>query len=356
MRVIDADGHIRENHDEIAKFMPNGSRDIFPALDHLHGQHFRKSRSGAGVAPDASEWVEFLDETGVDWTVMYPTSGLAIGRVIDPEWAIAACQAYNNWVYEQFVRQSPRLAAMALLPLQDVSAAVDELHRAVGDLGMSGGMLASNGEGLKAHLGDLMFWPIYEAAQKLGCPLAVHGGSHHRLAAVDTFSTFYGAHALGHPLTVMIQMVGMLTHGVFDQFPGLRVAYLEGGAGWVPFIMDRLDRSYPSHLQDDREGNPVPGSPRPGEKASEYFRRHVREGRIYVGFDVDDESLGYAVQRAGAEPFLFATDFPHENTSAEFCRHEIDELLERSDIGESAKAALLAENAVRFYGRDALSV
>ena len=33
----------------------------------------------------------------------------------------------------------------------------------------------------------------------------------------------------------------MLSHGIFERFPGLRVAYLEGGATWVPFFMDRLD-------------------------------------------------------------------------------------------------------------------
>ena len=355
MRVIDADGHIIETPylEEIAKFMPRGQTAIFPALDHLHGQHFRKSlRSGPRVGPDAKAWLEFLDEADVDWTVMYPTDGLAVGRITDPEWAISACVAYNSWAHEKYVSQSPRLGAMAILPMQDVSAAVDELHRAVEELGLSGGMLASNGEGIRAHLGSPLYWPIYQAAQELGCPLAVHGGSHHHLGFVDSFSTFYGAHALGHPLTVFIQCVGMLTHGVFDQFPGLRVAFLEGGAAWVPFVMDRLDRSYPSHQQDDRMGNPVLGSPRPGEKASEFFLRHIREGRIYVGFDVDDESLGYAVQRAGAEPFLFATDFPHENTSAAYCRREVDELLERTDIDEAAKQAMLAGNSLRFYGRE----
>jgi predicted TIM-barrel fold metal-dependent hydrolase len=242
---------------------------------------------------------------------------------------------------------------MAILPIQDPNAAAEELRRAVEDLGMSGGMLASNGEGVRAHLGDRTYWPIYAAAEQLKCALAVHGGSHHRLASIDTYQTYYGAHALGHPLTVMIQCVGMLSHGVFDQFPGVRVAFLEGGAAWVPFVMDRLDRSYSSHFQDDREGNPVLGSPRPGEKASQYFKRHITEGRIFIGFDTDDESLGYAVQRAGTEPFLYATDFPHENTTAQTCRHEIDELLERADLTNPAKEALLATNAMRFYGRDA---
>ena len=48
------------------------------------------------------------------------------------------------------------------------------------------------------------------------------------------------------------QASAMLAHGVFDRFPRLRVAFLERGATWVPFMMDRLDRSYhDGHMQLD---------------------------------------------------------------------------------------------------------
>ena len=58
----------------------------------------------------------------------------------------------------------------------------------------------------------------------------------------------------------MIQASGMVAHGVFDRFPKLRVAFLEGGAIWVPFMMDRLDRSYhDGHKQLDLEGNLIGG-------------------------------------------------------------------------------------------------
>ena len=66
----------------------------------------------------------------------------------------------------------------------------------------------------------------------------------------------------------------MLSYGIFDRFPKLRVGFLEGGATWVPFFMDRLDRSYPHHLQVDLDGEFLPSS-KPDVMASEYFRRHV---------------------------------------------------------------------------------
>jgi len=129
----------------------------------------------------------------------------------------------------------------------------------------------------------------------------------------------------------------------------MRVAFLEGGATWVPFFMDRVDRSYDSHAQVDLDGNYLV-RPRPGHKESDYFRSLIRDGRIFVGFDCDDQGLCYAVQRAGREAFLFASDFPHESFNAESCRREINEVIAREDLGPKDKAAVLGQNAKRLYG------
>ena len=353
-RIIDADGHVndRASAGEINKHMPETNQfdQIFPVLDHLHFHYLKPKGSRAGLGnPGPGEWVEFMDQTGIECTVVYPTFGLSVGRLVSPEWAIVACRAYNSWLYEKFLNASPRIKGMALIPIQDVEGAVEELHRAVRELGMLGAMLPSNGEGLRDHLGSKIYWPIYEEAEKLGCSLAVHVGSLHHFG-MDSFSTYYPVHALGHPYGLMVQALAMLCHGVFERFPGLRVAFLEGGATWVPFVMDRLDRSYhEGHQQVGLDGKPLVG-PRVGEKASEHFRRHVREGRIFVGFDCDDEGLGYSVKRAGREPFLFGSDFPHEIFDAEVCRSEIEELLGREDLTEKDKEAVLGGNASRFYG------
>ena len=264
------------------------------------------------------------------------------------EWATIACKAYNTWLYERFLNKSPRLKGVALIPFQNLDAGITDLRRAVKELGMLGGMLPSNGEAIQGHLGKKIYWPLYEEAEKLGCALAVHVGCLHHMG-LDSFSTYYPAHALGHPFSLMIQAAGMLAHGVFECFPKLRVAFLEGGATWVPFFMDRLDRSYhDGHMQLDLAGNLL-GGPKQGEKASDYFKKQLREGRIFVGFDCDDDGLGTAVQKGGREPFLFGSDFPHEVFDAAKCRHEIDELLERDDLTQGDKEAALGGNALRFY-------
>ena len=351
MRVIDADGHVNDYAagEEIAKYMPEGNRSsvIFPVLDHLHWQYLRKYSDGMGN-PGPKEWDTFLEQSGIECTVVYPSAGLAVGRIVDGQWAIAACRAYNSWLYEKFVNASPKIKGMALIPVQDVEAAVEELRRAIKELGMRGAMLPSNGEGIKGHLGAKVYWPLYEEAEKLGCCLAVHGGCHHHFG-MDSFSTYYPVHALGHPFGIMVQAASMLAHGIFDRFPKLRVAFLEGGATWVPFFMDRIDRSYnKAHFQVDLTGELLVG-PKPNEKASDYFKRHIQEGRIFVGFDCDDSGLGFAVRKAGREPFLFASDFPHEIFDAEVCRHELNELLGREDLTPEDKEAVVGGNAAKLY-------
>ena len=60
--------------------------------------------------------------------------------------------------------------------------------------------------------------------------------------------------------------------------------------------------------------------------------------------------MAYSIERVGSKPFMFASDFPHE-ISINNCMEEIDEVLEREDLKQEHKAAILGENARRFYGR-----
>jgi len=351
MQIIDADGHINDHAcgEEIAKYMPPGNQmvNLFPEFDHLHFRYLKQNRRATGN-PSPDDWNQFLDKTGITWTVLYPTAGLAAGRIMAPDWAVMACRAYNTWLYETFLNKNSRLKGVALIPFQDVDKAIIELRRAVKELGMLGGMLPSNGEAIQGHLGNKIYWPLYEEAERLGCALAVHVGCLHNMG-LDAFSTYYPAHALGHPFSLMIQASAMLAHHVFDRFPKLRVAFLEGGATWVPFMMDRLDRSYHGgHVQLKLDGDLI-GGPKQGEKASDYFKTQLRAGRIFVGFDCDDDGLGTAVAKGGRQSFLFGSDFPHEVFDAAKCRHEIDELLQREDLTQGDKEAVLGQNALRFY-------
>ena len=353
--IIDGDGHIQEDNEAISSLMPSFYKEndalrfsLFPPLDHLHSAHAvvtsgQRARKGARVGPD--EWSAFLQDVGIDTTVLYPTGGLAYGKIVNRDWSIALCQAYNNWLAETYVQRSPRFKGIALIPMQEPQAAVEELRRAVKELGMVGAMLPSTG--LPNHLGAIEYWSVYEEAERLGCCLAVHGGAHSGIG-LDHMNVYTPVHALGHPFGITISFAGILFNGIFDRYPGLRMAFLEGGVSWFLLCLERFDRSHETHTEYHLRREELRG-PGADEKVSEYIREHVQAGQIYVGCEGPELSLGCAVKAIGREPFMYSSDFPHEVTN-ESCKEEIHELLENEELTAEDKAAILHGNAQRFYG------
>lgn len=335
-RFVDADGHVLEDMEDVRSFVDptwgngSGGASLVPSLDQFHTPSDGTPRTpGTFIPAPADRWLEFLDRTNTEYTVLYPTTGLAYGRVAYPQWALMYARAYNDWLYERFIKVSPRLKAVALIPFQDVPAAVQELRRAVKELGLVGAMIPSNG--LSRHVASKEFWPIYEEAAKLDCVLAVHGGNYGQLG-FDTFTVVPATRALGMPFPLAIAFTGMVSEGLLDEFPKLRIGFLEGGTAWIPLVVDRLEREL-EYGGLKLKHDPV-----------DYFK----DGRLFVGCEGNEKALSYAIDRVGPGPFMFASDFPHE-ISMENCMEEIDEILEREDLAEDHKMAILGANARRFY-------
>lgn len=358
--IVDGDGHVFEDADAISRFMPSFYKDrgelpigrLFPPLDHLHHHIGRllPEAFGGGKPVGPDEWRRFMDYTRIERAVLFPTVALAYGNVVDPDWAIHVARAYNNWLHEAYLQVDERFQGIALIPLQEPDAAVEELRRAVRDLGMRGGMLPSNG--LKGHLGSKEYWPIYAEAERLGCCLAIHGGAHGNFG-LDHLSPYAGVHALGHPFGQMISFAGIVLNGIFDKYPRVRVAFLEGGVAWFLVMLERLDRSYETHVPYNPRGENI--QLRQGERVSDYILRKVREGQIFIGCEGEEPSLAYAVKVAGEQPWVFSSDYPHE-VSPDTCKHEIEEVLESEELADSAKTAILWKNAERLYALRPLEV
>lgn len=354
MPIVDGDGHIFEDNDAIVRYLPHpfeGVDDrrfagrLFPPLDHLHAQPFKilPEAFGAGKPVGPTEWRSFMDFTGIRRAALYPTGGLASGNIINQDWAIAVCRAYNDWLYDTYTSQDPRFTGVALLPLQDPSAAVKELRRAVTELGFKAAMLPTNG--LKSPIGAPEYWPIYEEAVSLDCALATHGGAHGSFG-MDYLDPYAAVNALGHPVGQMISFASAVLNGLFDRFDGLRMAFLEAGVAWFLVMLERLERSYDTHIPYDAQGRYI--RLRDGESVGEYIKRKIADGQIYVGCEGEEPALAYAVQQVGEEAFLFSSDFPHE-VDPPGCKHEIEEVLETNELSQSAKEAVLFRNAERLY-------
>jgi len=230
--VIDADGHITEEDAQLKKYMD--SRYINRAATLTPRDSWDRSLGGTlGTrAKDAKSWLDAMDKGGVSTAVLYPTNGLSVGWIREPDVAVAYSKAWNDFCAEEFQKVSPRLKCVALAPFQDVPEAVKELRRAVRELKLVGLMLPAVGPRLP--LGHESFWPIYEEAEKLDCMVGVHAtvrGPHY--FAGDLFDQFIEVHTLSHSFAQMMQCTSMMFRGVFDQFPKLRVPL------WKPAVAGR---------------------------------------------------------------------------------------------------------------------
>ena len=110
-------------------------------------------------------------------------------------------------------------------------------------------MLPTNVYGLN-NMGDRMFDPIYDCAQAIGMPLSVHPQTGHdgvpgvsgvMGAGSERLRKYAYVHMTAFPFELMIAMMHMIGEGVFDRYPKLRVGFMEGGAGWLPFWAERFD-------------------------------------------------------------------------------------------------------------------
>jgi predicted TIM-barrel fold metal-dependent hydrolase len=150
---IDADGHVIDSDQMYRDYLEEPYRRRGPVTPHigdgfdrfLYGRLGQQGRGGGPGRPNAQDWLDALDRGEVDATVLYPTTALAVGFITEPDFAVAFCRAYNNWLADQFSKQSPRLHGVAIIPLQDIGEAVKEMRRAVTELGAVGVMLPADG-------------------------------------------------------------------------------------------------------------------------------------------------------------------------------------------------------------------
>ncbi len=336
--VIDADGHITESTEQLRPYLEgrHGERGHWAGRRSYYPEDgWDRSLGGqlGSKASDAKTWLSIMDEGGMEAAILYPTAGLGIGWVREPDFAVALCRAYNNFLYHEFLTVSPRLKGVALLPFQDVAEAVKELRRAVTELGMVGAFAPA--VGLRLPLGHSQFHPIYAEAERLGSMVACHAtvrGPH--FFGADGFDSFIEVHTLSHPVAQMIQLTGMIFEGVPEKYPRLKIGFMEAGCSWVPYWMDRMDEEW--------EKRGAVEAPLCRKKPSEY----VRSGQLYFAAEADEKSLPEAARRLGDEIIFYASDVPHWDHGYP---ENIREMAARDDLSVETRRKILSENARRLY-------
>ena len=163
----------------------------------------------------------------------------------------------------------------------------------------------------------------------------MHGGRSQCLG-IDFVNSMAMVHAFEHPIALTVQMAHVILNGVFDLFPKLTVAYLEAGAGWVPYMKDRLGQKY----QGDRRRRSIVLKQLPSE--------YIRSGDIYFSCELDEKTLDVVVRELGEDVLVYPSDFPHEKARGEFAL-DIPEFLKREDLSKRAKKKILCDYTNRVY-------
>jgi predicted TIM-barrel fold metal-dependent hydrolase len=241
-------------------------------------------------------------------------------------------ECWNDWAAECCAAAPDRLKFAALVPLGDAVAGAEEAERAVREHGAVGLSFPPNYMG--RSLDQTYFDPVYTAAQQLEVPICVHAnnGSGRFCEPIGAHDNWLITHALTMPFGLTHALASVVCGGVLERFPTLRVASLEGGCGWLPFFMDRLDEHW--------EKLPVL-VPWLTQAPSE----HIRGGRVILTCEPEEE-LSYPLSRLGDDVIMYACDYAHWNSEFPESARKI---AERPGLTDDQKAKTLRENALRFY-------
>lgn len=273
---------------------------------------------------DVGARVRQMDELRIDVQVLYPTMFLS-AVTARPEVELALMRSYNRWISEATAKSQGRLAWVALLPLLSMDRAREELRWAK-DHGACG-ILKKGVECGDRPASDPYFFPLYEEASRLDIPICIHTGTGTPSAATaQRFSS--------NNFNAISAFTALATSRVPDQFPDLRVGFIETGASWVPYLYADL---VAKHLRL---------TSLPFTFKEDLFRRN----RFYVSCQTNDD-LPYILKFGLEDNLLVGTDYGHADQSAEL--EALDIIEQRGATGEipaEVSRKILDDNPRRFYG------
>jgi predicted TIM-barrel fold metal-dependent hydrolase len=288
---------------------------------------------------DTQARVELLDEWGVDAGVVFPTIGILWDKPDDPELAMAYARAYNNWQWDFASPALNRIVPIAHIPLYDIELARVELQRCL-KLGFKGMFLAPEPvAGKRPSHPD--FDPLWQMLVEADLPVCIHlivrfdrvinlSATRWWDSNTEPMNTVF-SFALGGTMQLIPATAALICDGLFDRFPGLKIAIVESGAGYASYLMDRLDEKY------DRFG----AMANLKRKPSEYMREN-----FWFVMDPSERSIDAQCDLLGEEHFLWGSDYPHIDSHAD-AMSEVHTAL--APMSEHRRNLVLGENARKLF-------
>lgn len=294
---------------------------------------------------DAEERSKVLDLMGFEGQLVFATfaSSLFAGRDLDRLYAGASAQ---NRAMAEFCSADKRMLGVAYVPLTDPARAASLVAEAI-EAGCAAVMVPSTAAGdLAPTHPDLD--PVWDLLAESDTPFVLHVGGGGQLLdrafhnnAMPVSDHLGGGEnvrskdylAINHSPSLFLGV--LILDGLFDRFPKLRGGCIEQGAGWVVSWLHQLEFAKRSFIRTEPPLANLKLTP------TEYVRRHLK----FTPFP--GEPVGWMMDQAGAELFMFSSDYPHpEGTKDPLGKFEAT----LGDTSEAHKDLFYAGNMAELMG------
>ena len=269
----------------------------------------------------------------------FPGFAARLFAVDDEEFGLALVRAYNDWHIDEWCGAHPgRFIPMALPVIWDAQQCADEVHR-VADKGCHSLSFTEN----PAALGYPSFhdphWdPLWTAVCDTETVLSIHLGSSGQLSfpapdsPPDVMITL-------QPMNIQSAAADLLWSRVLKEFPAIRIALSEGSTGWVPYFLERVDRTYDMHHR-------WTGQDFGGRMPSDVFRQH------FLTCFISDHTGVYLRDQIGVDNMSWECDYPHSDSAWPDAPEELARLMTEAGVSQTEAAKITHQNAMAWYSFD----
>jgi predicted TIM-barrel fold metal-dependent hydrolase len=339
-RIVEVEGRQAWLYEDELTYIPMGSCRALPGFDEAGYPPAPGTARFDEIRPGCYDPVGRLQDMDVDgvWgQLCFPNFARFAGHrfylgVGDTDLGLACLQTYNNYLLDEWCAKDPsRLFGAVILPLYDIDLAVAELERVVAKDARALAF-SENPTVLGLPSVHTDHWdPLWSVVNEAGIPVCMHIGSSSRLVTTSGDA----------PPTVLVSLNGLnsmmagvdwLMSGILERFPNLKVILSEGGAGWIPYILERADKAFRDKRIQPNEaiGQTSKGGTIP---PSQLFRQHM-----YVCL-VDEH---FALRSLGDIPvdnLLWEGDYPHGDGLWPHNHDYLEKALADVPDGDAAKIA-----------------
>jgi predicted TIM-barrel fold metal-dependent hydrolase len=339
MILVSVDDHVCEPPDMWQRHVPAKWKDRAPRMVHkvdgsdvwvFEGQQIPNVglNAVAGRAPeeygmeptalsqlrkgcyDVDARIDDMNVNGVLGSLCFPSVPGFVGELFgkqakagNRELAITMLRAYNDWHIDEWCGAHPgRFVPLALPPIWDPEEMAREVHR-VAKKGCHAITFADTPGGLGYPSLHSEHWdPFWKACSDEGTVVCIHIGSGTGMNLQDPGAPVEIMIATT-PSTLLAGATELVFSPIFPKFPALKVALSEGGTGWIPYFLERIDYVHAHHHKWTLHSFPK------GKKPSDVFREHVITCFIDDAVGVRNRDL------IGVDNMTWECDYPHSDTT-----------------------------------------